>query len=185
MSNDNKIAINRLIEFNSSMVRFAGSLCNDWHLAQDIAQEALYKAMKCKRLGQITNLEAWIFTVIRNVWIDKCRKVSRRPKHQTMNTDEGTVESIGAVYPRPSIEFFERFGTSGSNLDMIFSDSTARALQQIPDVYKEALLLSDVHGNTYNEVAKILKVPVGTVRSRIYRGRTLLKGLLSSTQSAT
>ncbi len=184
MTEDKEKALNTLLDFQDAMVRYAGSLCKDWHIAQDIAQECLVRAMRYERLGKVKNIKAWAFTVIRNMWIDRVRVDSRRPTTFTIENTKtgGTNESISWYVPNHDNDVVNRHGFGRHTYSTLLSDELLRALRDIPDVYEEAIILSDIEDNTYEEVSKILGIPVGTVRSRIFRGRKLLRTRLSEFQ---
>lgn len=175
----------RLLDMEDEMIRFAGSLCRDWHMAQDLAQDAMVKALNTKKdLDKITNLRAWAFKVVRNCWIDKVRHFNRRVKTQTIETNGSTNEAIASYETNPHIDALNAHGHGRENYDMLFSDEIKKALNEIPRVYTDALMLSAIEDNNYSEVAAKLSIPEGTVRSRIFRGRKLLRKVLQESSTA-
>jgi RNA polymerase sigma-70 factor (ECF subfamily) len=138
--------------------------------ADDLTQEAFMKAWRAFgsfRAG--TNFKAWILAILRNAFLDRQRALAARPDRVPMGAIT-TAEEPEAPIPAPraiDIENREIFYD-------VFGDQVARLLHRMPSEYQVAVLLCDVEGMTYPEIAGALGVPVGTVRSRIHRGRALL-----------
>lgn len=134
--------------------------------ADDLVQESVLKAYRgFDTFTPGTNAKGWLLTILRNAFINEYRRRSRRP--ETMDLD--TAEAV-AAFPEGEVEDpQERF------FDQIVDDEVLRAIDDLPEVFREALVLSDVEGLDYGEIAKILDIPVGTVKSRLFRGRRILK----------
>ncbi len=131
--------------------------------AEDLVQETLlraYRGFAGFRPG--SNARAWLFTILHRVRTDMLRKRGRSPNTVEM-LDEGP-----AVAPE-----HEAILTAGN-------EDVQRALAEVPEVFRSALLLRDVEEFSYEEIAKILGVPVGTVMSRIHRGRAHLRRALAA-----
>ncbi|HTP85171.1 MAG TPA: RNA polymerase sigma factor [Alphaproteobacteria bacterium] len=141
-----------------SLRRYARFLARDPDLADDLVQEALTRAVGAAdsfRLG--TNIRAWLFTILKNV----VRNSVRRGRHspiQSADLVDSTVRSDPADQP-------------DAHLDLT---SLADAIDTLPPSFKQVLLLCGVEGFLYEEAATVLDVPVGTVRSRLFRARNLL-----------
>lgn len=143
-------------------LRLAGNAAD----AEDLVQETIlraYRSWEQYTLG--TNAKGWLLTILRNLFINEYRRRTRHP--ETVDVD--TIEPY-AVFPDiqdddPQATFF----------DHIVDDEVLRAVDELPEVFKEAVMLSDVEGLSYEEIAKVLDVPVGTVKSRLFRGRRLLQ----------
>ena len=137
--------------------------------AQDLVQETMLRAYRS--WGQYTpgtNAKGWLLTILRNLFINEYRRRTRHP--ETVDVD--TIEPF-AVFPEiqdedPQATFFDR----------IVDDEVLKALDDLPEVFREAVMLSDVEGLRYEEIANVLGVPVGTVKSRLFRGRRLLQSRL-------
>jgi RNA polymerase sigma factor (sigma-70 family) len=98
------------------------------------------------------------------------RQRARRPHHG------GEVEELAVDPVRHSIAVFERQGIENPETFLdLFGDEVNRHLRELPEVYSRALLMCDVNGLSYEEISEILDVPIGTIRSRISRGRAFLK----------
>lgn len=137
--------------------------------ADDLVQDAVLKAYRgFDGYTPGTNAKGWLFTILRNAFINEYRRRARRP--ETMELD--TAEAVGAL-PQEEVEDpQERF------FDQIVDDEVLRAIDELPEVFRAALVLSDVEGLDYREIARVLEIPVGTVKSRLFRGRRLLKARL-------
>lgn len=141
-----------------SLRRYARFLARDPDLADDLVQEALTRAVGAAdsfRLG--TNIRAWLFTILKNV----VRNSVRRGRHspiQSVDLVDTTVRSDPADQPDAHLEL----------------TSLADAIDTLPPSFKQVLLLCGVEGFLYEEAATVLDVPVGTVRSRLFRARNLL-----------
>jgi RNA polymerase sigma-70 factor, ECF subfamily len=130
--------------------------------AEDLVQETYLRAFRAferYRLG--TNVRAWLTTILYRARTDSFRKASRSPRTVEL-VDDGPACSP----PQEAL--------SGGQEDI------ARALAALPEAFRTALLMRDVQDFSYDEIAKILGIPIGTVMSRIHRGRTLLRGALGN-----
>ncbi len=141
-----------------SLRRYARFLARDADLADDLVQEALTRAVGAAdsfRLG--TNIRAWLFTILKNVM----RNSARRGRHspiQSVEVVDSSVRSDPADQPDAHLELV----------------TLADAIETLPTTFKQVLLLCGVEGFLYEEAATVLDVPVGTVRSRLFRARNLL-----------
>ena len=130
------------------------------HDAEDLVQETLLRAYRAfDRYTPGTNIRAWLYTILRHVRTDAYRRGGRSPQTVEL-TDDGPP-----VAPTQEALF------SGA-------EDIARALEKVPETFRIAMLLRDVLDFTYDEIAKILDIPIGTVMSRIHRGRARLRKAL-------
>ena len=146
--------------------------------AEDLVQETYLKAFNAyERFETGTNLKAWMYRIITNSYINAYRKKQRRP-------DESDIDDIEDLY------LYRRLGGAESAvlsrsaedelLEMFGEDEVKLALEDLPEHYRMPILLADVEGFAYKEIAEILDVPVGTVMSRLHRGRKQLQKRLYS-----
>jgi RNA polymerase sigma-70 factor (ECF subfamily) len=148
--------------------------------AQDLVQETYAKAFKSfSRFQQGTNLKAWLYRILTNTYINTYRKRQRTPYSSSIDALEdwqiGEAESTTATSSRSA---------EAEALDRMPDSAVKQALQDLPDTFRLAVLLADVEGFSYQEIADIMKTPVGTVMSRLHRGRKLLRAALAPSTSA-
>ena len=140
--------------------------------AEDLVQDTFVKAFRSSdRFQRGTNLKAWLFTILHNTWRNRVRDASR----DTVDVDSGRVEEAASRPGGPiALETPERILMR----DTLDADLQA-ALDGLPAAFREAVWLRDVEEFSYAEIAEMLGVPIGTVMSRISRGRRLLFERLS------
>jgi RNA polymerase sigma-70 factor (ECF subfamily) len=134
--------------------------------AEDLVQDAVTKAYRAWDSYEVgTNCRAWLITILRNTFINQYRKRSRRP----------TPVEFDAVEDFSVFENVQDEDPEGSFFDSIVDDEVKRAIQDLPEEFRTPVVLSDIEGLSYAEIAGILDVPVGTVKSRLFRGRRRLQ----------
>lgn len=146
--------------------------------AEDLVQETYLRAFRSiQQFKPGTNLRAWLFKIQTNSFINEYRKRVRRPRNTSLDDVEEyylyshLVES--GVQPSSSI-------TEDQILAQIDDADVFRALDELQDNYRQVVLLADVEGFAYREIAEILDIPVGTVMSRLHRARKRLREQLIS-----
>jgi RNA polymerase sigma-70 factor (ECF subfamily) len=140
--------------------------------AEDLVQETYLKAYRgFGGFEEGTNLKAWLYRILTNTFINTYRSKKRRPTE----TDLDDVEDL-YLYRRLGGLEAAAAGRSAEEelLDIYTDDEVKRALEELPEQFRMAVLLADVEGFSYKEIADILEIPIGTVMSRLHRGR---KGL--------
>ncbi|HWU04397.1 MAG TPA: RNA polymerase sigma factor [Novosphingobium sp.] len=146
--------------------RFARSIARDAADADDLCQATIERALKSAHLWQEgTRLDAWVYRIMRNIWIDEARARSRRS--QTFAPEEE-----GADAGTPGHHAIEANAELGH---------VARAMARLPDEQREAVMLVLVEGFAYKEAAAIIGCPIGTLTSRLVRGREALMRELGET----
>jgi RNA polymerase sigma-70 factor (ECF subfamily) len=143
--------------------------------AQDLVQETFVKAFASfKQFEQGTNLKAWLYRILTNTFINTYRKKQREPYQGTIDDLEdwqlGGAESTTATSSRSA---------EAEAIDHLPDSAVKDALQSIPEDFRLAVYFADVEGFSYQEIAEIMKTPIGTVMSRLHRGRRLLRDLLA------
>jgi RNA polymerase sigma-70 factor (ECF subfamily) len=142
--------------------------------AQDLVQETYLKAYRFfHRFEPGTNIKAWLFTILRNTYINAYRKTLRQ--HQQVDFDQVAPFYIDPAEPA---EWTDHGSTEGM-LRHLVHDDVRRALEALPDEYRLVVLLADLEDFAYKEIAEIVGCPVGTVMSRLFRGRRLLRKSLA------
>ncbi len=165
------------LPYLDAVYNFAFSLTGAAVAAEDLAQETFLNALRGFRKFQIgTNCKAWLFKVCKNVFIDRLRRRHRRPL-------QVPLENLEPVSLDPSFDkrIFEERGLENEDVHaVLFGDEINRYLAELPGEFRQALLLCDVEGLSYQEIAEAMGTPVGTVRSRIFRARNFLKERLET-----
>ena len=148
-----------------AMYSFALKLSRSPDDAEDLVSDTVLRAFdrwEQYRLG--TNIRAWLFTILYHVFVSRKRRIDAREVQATDETEGwGAFEPAGDV--NPEARFYETF------LDA----EITTAIDNLPDEYRAAVVLSDIHELRYAEIAHILGVPEGTVKSRLFRGRRILQ----------
>ena len=153
----------QLIDILPRLRRFARGLAGSAADADDLCQAAIERALKSQgQWQQGTRLDSWMYRITRNLWIDERRASGRRGIHTPI--DEAAVQVAGDG--ADSVEA----GTLRGDID--------GAMARLPDEQREVVILVLVEGYAYREAAEILDVPIGTVTSRLARGRDTLMHLL-------
>jgi RNA polymerase sigma-70 factor (ECF subfamily) len=138
---------------------------------EDLLQETYLKAYRYySGFEEGTNLKAWLFRIMKNNFINGYRKRKVQPQHVELDELRDSGESLTGVETT-----FAEDGPEAGTLAEEMDHDVARAINAIPHDYKMALLLVDLQGHTYQEVSEMLEVPVGTVMSRLYRGRAKIE----------
>jgi RNA polymerase sigma-70 factor (ECF subfamily) len=138
--------------------------------AEDLVQEAFLRAFRGFHQFQPgTNLKAWLYRILTNTFINSYRKRQREP--QTVSDDE--IEDW-YLYSKMADEGFEPSAET-SVLESLPDEDVQEALSSLPEQFRVAVLLADVEGFSYKEIAEITGVPIGTVMSRLHRGRKALE----------
>jgi len=149
--------------------RFARAFARSDADADDLAQEALVKVYKSLRSYRFQSaFKTWLYSVVRNVFLDVARSRAGRERSQEdpLPTDHARLPSTTEAPDEGLARAQER-------------QRIWKALRELPAEFRTAVVLFDVEGHTYDEVAAIEGVPIGTVKSRLSRGRTLLRALLA------
>ena len=150
--------------------------------AEDLVQETYLKAYRSyASFEEGTNLRAWLYRILTNTFINSYRASKRRPEV----TDVEDVEDLYLYRRLPSTGGGES-GRSAEDeaLDRFTDDDVKTALEELPEAFRMAVLLADVQGFSYKEIAEITDVPIGTVMSRIHRGRRALQKALYGVATA-
>ena len=144
---------------------FAYRLTGNADDANDLVQEVLLRVRKGLADYQPGSFEGWLWRITRNAFLDDIRKRNRRPT--TPLPDE--------------VDRWDLASTAGADVEytrVSLGDDIQKALLELPFEFREAVVLCDVVGLSYDEIAMAAAVPIGTVRSRIHRGRKMLRGIL-------
>ncbi len=150
--------------YGKKIYNFAYRLTGNRYDADDLVQEVLLRVRRGLETYQPGSFEGWLWRITRNAFLDEVRRRQRRPTSPLPEDDRASVGSA----PSPD-EVLASFR---------LSEDVQAALLKLPYDFREAVVMCDVVGLSYDEIAAAVDIPVGTVRSRIHRGRKLLKELL-------
>lgn len=139
--------------------------------AEDLVQEAMFKAFRAlDQFQENTNFRAWIFRILVNTFITAYRKAVKQPQKISFDDMEEFF-----LYKRLDEKIELQETAKEDFLDTFFDDDIKGALESLPYQFRLVVLLSDVEGFSYNEIAELIDAPIGTVMSRLFRGRKLLQ----------
>ena len=139
--------------------------------AEDLVQETYAKAFAAQdKFTMGTNLKAWLYRIQTNAFINTYRKKQREPKRSDAESVEDWQLAAAAEHTSSGLASAE-----DAALDALGDEDIKRALSELSEEFRMAVYLSDVEGFAYKEIAKIMDTPVGTVMSRLHRGRKLLR----------
>lgn len=137
--------------------------------AEDLVQETVLKALRgWAGFRPGSNARAWLLTILRNAFINGYRRRKREPIAMDIDTADRHSVLREAAEHDPEGEFF----------DHLVDETVLGAVEALPEEFREALVLSDLEGLPYAEIAQVLEVPVGTVKSRLFRARRQLQRVL-------
>lgn len=157
-----------------SMYNFAYKLTFDEDDSKDLVQDTYMKAFRfINSFQKGTNSKAWLFRILKNSFINDFRKKSKQP----VKVDYQEVENY---YNSDDIDESKTVDLRVETLKDMMGDEVTIALNSLAIDFRTVIILCDLEGFTYEEMAKILDIPIGTVRSRLHRARNLLKQKLSS-----
>ncbi len=144
--------------------------------AEDVVQETFLKAYRAYHtFKEGTNLKAWLYRILTNTYINRYRKQQRRPSEVEL----GDLQDF-YLYRRLGEETGAEPSAEDSVLDQIVDTDVKEALESLPEHFRLPVLLADVEGFSYKEIAQIIDIPIGTVMSRLHRGRKALQQKLWS-----
>ncbi len=148
-----------------ALYSFALKLTRGRDDAEDLVSDTMLRAFQRweqYRLG--TNIRAWLFTILYHAFVSRKRRVDAR-EVQPLEDEDGreVFEPVGEADPE------------GTFYDSFLDEEIVTAIHRLPEEYRDAVVMSDLHGLKYAEIAQILGVPEGTIKSRLFRGRRLLQ----------
>ena len=152
------------LQYMDSLYSVALRMAKNSSEAQDLVQDAYLRAYRFfDRFQKGTNFKAWLFKILKNVYINKYRKELRKPQMVDISGVEASNNLPGPTTPEDEI------------FSKLLDDDVTRAMDDLPEDFRLAIMLSDVDGLAYKDIAEILECPIGTVMSRLHRGRKLLR----------
>ena len=144
--------------------------------AEDLVQETFIKAWRSfATYQQGTNLRAWLFRIMTNTYINKYNAQQRKPTE----TELDDVEELFLYKRLGAVDQSQLSQSAEDQMLALFTDDEVKnALEELPDQFRIPVLMSDVEGFSYKEIAEILEIPLGTVMSRLHRGRKSMQKML-------
>ena len=174
MAKNHEIFEKELFPHIDALKTFAFHLTYDEDDANDLVQETYMKAHRfIDRYIQGTNAKAWLFKILKNAYINHYRKRSKQPTRVDFEDIVNYHDSDDNKIPG-YLDLREEL------FDSMMGDEVTIAINSLPIDFRTVVLLCDVEGFTYEEISKIIDVPIGTVRSRLFRARNMLKDKLKS-----
>lgn len=148
-----------------ALYAFALKLSKSRDDAEDLVGDTMLRAFdRWDQYNLGTNIRAWLFTILYHVFVSRKRRIDAREVHAPDDSEGWSAfEAVGEIDPE------------GRFYDSFLDDEVTRAIDSLPEEYRSAVVLSDLHDLRYAEIAEILGVPEGTVKSRLFRGRRLLQ----------
>jgi len=161
-------------EYMDSLYSTALRMTRNTAEAEDLVQDTYLRAYRFfDKFEEGTNFKAWIFKILTNTFINKYRKKIRTPQQVQLEKVEFGLENENV---QQGVK--EWGGFDEANYEELFDDDIKAALQQLSEEFRMVILLADVEGFAYKEIADIIDRPIGTVMSRLFRGRRMLQKVL-------
>jgi RNA polymerase sigma-70 factor (ECF subfamily) len=158
------------LEHIDALYGYAMTLTRDSTRAEDLVQETYVRAARASnRPDSDANLKGWMFVIMRNAWLNQVRHENAGP----LFVDLDSTESTGNAQDNPHVVYLRKLERK----------QVREAIESLPDAYREIVVLRDIEGFTYQEIATVLDCPAGTVMSRLGRARGRLRKMLSSWQT--
>lgn len=169
----------KFFPYLSALYNYAFYLTKDEDDANDLVQETFVKAFRFMESYQEgTNVKAWLFKIMKNGFINEYRKKSSKPIHFSFDTI--LESSDGGEEYNPNENGIADDTTETKSLDFkeLVGDEVLKALETLSPEFQQIIALADIEDFTYDELSNILTLPVGTIRSRLFRARNALKSKL-------
>jgi RNA polymerase sigma-70 factor (ECF subfamily) len=156
------------MEHIDALYGYALALTRNLTEAEDLVQDTYLRAASAThRPDADSNLKSWLFVIMRNAWLNQIRHRNSGPKFVDLDADGPRVDQL---QENPHVVYLRK----------LEREQVQHAIESLPDAYREIIVLRDIEGFTYQEIATVLDCPAGTVMSRLGRARGRLKKLLST-----
>ena len=157
-----------------ALYNFGFHLCYNEEDANDLVQETFMKAYRfIDSYQEGSNAKAWLFKILKNAFINEYRKKSKRP-------NKVDFEDIVSYHNSEDTSYVGSLDMREEIFRDMIGDEVMFALNSLPVDFRTVILLCDIEGFTYEEMSKIIDIPIGTVRSRLHRARNMIKEKLKS-----
>jgi RNA polymerase sigma-70 factor, ECF subfamily len=159
------------MEHIDALYGYALALTRNMTEAEDLVQDTYLRAASAAHRPDVnSNLKSWLFVIMRNAWLNEVRHKNSGPKF--VDIDAGALP-VDPLQENPHVVYMRK----------LEREQVQHAIESLPDVYREIIVLRDIEGFTYQEIATVLDCPAGTVMSRLGRARGKLRKLLSTWQT--
>jgi RNA polymerase sigma-70 factor (ECF subfamily) len=159
------------VQYLDGLYGYAMVLTRNHAEAEDLVQETYVRAIQAmKRLRGDSNVKGWLFTILRNIWLNQLRKRRNGPQMIQIEARDGIAASVA----EPSKDSYDLY------VSKLETQRVRAAIQKLPVEFREIILLREYEDLSYQEVAGVLGCPVGTVMSRLGRARAKLRLLLEA-----
>lgn len=161
------------LEHLDALLGYAMALTRNLTDAEDLVQETYLRATSAAQIPDAaSNLKGWLFVIMRNAWLNQVRHRNNGPRFVELETGE---QSVDETQENPHVVYLRK----------LEREQVREAIESLPDAYREIVVLRDIEGFTYQEIATVLHCPAGTVMSRLGRARGRLRRLLSGWRTRT
>lgn len=158
------------LEHIDALYGYAMTLTRNTTEAEDLVQETYVRAARARHRPDVNgNMKGWLFVIMRNAWLNQIRHQKSGPLFVELEANESTPEA----QETPHVVYLRK----------LEREQVRQAIESLPDAYREIVVLRDIEGLTYQEIATVLDCPAGTVMSRLGRARARLRKLLSAWQT--
>lgn len=148
--------------------------------AQDLTQNTVVKALRFHdKFQEGSYIKAWLLTILRNTFINDYRRRARRPNLVELSGAEPAPQQS----PDPEVPVATP-GRTYEDVIELLDDKVRKAIEELPDDFRQAVIMADIEDKSYKEIAEAMDCPLGTVMSRLYRGRKLLRQKLGDYAAA-
>jgi RNA polymerase sigma-70 factor, ECF subfamily len=170
------------LELSDQVYRVARRMVGSREEAEDLVQQTYERAFRAwRQFTPGTNLRAWLLRILTNLNIDKGRRQQRSPQTTSLDTEAGDY----FLYNKLESQVPEENPDEERVLERLSQDSVVEALADVPHDFRDVIVLVDIGEFSYADAAQILDIPIGTVMSRLHRGRRILKKNLADSTVTT
>ena len=170
------------LELSDQVYRVARRLVGSREEAEDLVQQTYERAFRAwRQFTAGTNLRAWLLRILTNLNIDRGRREQRSPQTTSLDTEAGDY----FLYNKLESQVPEENPEEERVLERLSQDSVVEALAEVPHDFRDVIVLVDIGEFSYADAAQILDIPIGTVMSRLHRGRRILKKNLADSAVVT
>ena len=167
---DNTLGTQAALAHIDALYGYAMTLTRDSTEAEDLVQDTFLRATRAANQPQLNgNLKAWLFVIMRNAWLNKVRHDQSGPRFVELEPNEHTDDLRG----NPHVVYLRK----------LQREQVRAAIEELPEAYREIVVLRDIEGFSYQEIAMVLDCPAGTVMSRLGRARAKLRVALAPWQA--